>query len=242
MLILAPEPEPKFFLVDVDDLKLLLRQCHHCGHSIAHGSINFHTKGGVLFAKFWCSKCNRRRYWNSCSKNPFVEMVTAAALLAGIRYEFISKFFLFLDCAFPSMRSVYYAAQYVVRPMIINFYEAHQKNIISNLKNSGNDLHLCMDGQYDSPGYCAHHCTVTAIESTTKKVVGFYTVKKTQTNNNSPSMEPLAFRHVLDDLISKDLKIVSVTTDNSTALNKLFATQYPAVRHYLDLWHITRRK
>lgn len=97
-----------------------------------------------------------------------------------------------------------------------------------------------MDGQYDSPGYSAYYCTVTAIEAVTRKIIGFLTVAKSEVNNISSNAEPLAFCRLLNELQSLHVKIVSVTTDNSTTLNKMFREEYPYIRHNFDMWHILR--
>ena len=78
--------------------------------------------------------------------NPFSQLVCGASMLSGIAFEKILRFFAILSCAFPSIRTIYYGEQYVVRPMIQEFYETQQRNLINNLLQAGNGLHLCLDG------------------------------------------------------------------------------------------------
>lgn len=45
-------------------------------------------------------------------------------------------------------------------------------------------IHLTIDSQFGSPGYSAYHCIVSALESTTRKIIGFMTVKKVKPTIN----------------------------------------------------------
>lgn len=98
-----------------------------------------------------------------------------------------------------------------------------------------------MGGQFDSPGYCAYYCVITALESVTRKVIGFKIVTKKQVNNNSANAERFGFGLLLNDFLTKNLRIGFVTSDNSKALNSLFENEYPEIKHYLDLWHVLRK-
>lgn len=184
--------------------------------------------------------CKRKRFWRSY-ESPIVQLMTSASMLTGIGIAKVVQFFAFLQCTFPSTRSLYYAAQVAVRPMINHFYDLQLTHLVNYFKNLNNPLHLCLNIQYDSPGYSAQHCTLTAIELTTHKIIGFYTIKRGETNKSN--IEPLAFRYLLRDLISKDLKIASVTTDsdsNPTAINKFFETEHSNIQHFLNLSSILK--
>lgn len=233
------ETKNEFIAVEVSQLKLLFKQCHFCSLNIKSGQFNYKFRGGIFFAKYWCSNCKCYRHWRS-TKKPFSQLVTASSMLSGLSFKKILNFFAILQCAIPSINSIYYSAKVIVRPIIKKFYCDQHNNLIQHLRRINRPIHLCMDGQYDSPGYTAHYCTVTAIESCTKKVIGFFTVSRAEANNNSPSAEKIGFRRLLNYLISNNLQIKSVTTDNSSSLNNLFSTEYPHITHYLDMWHILR--
>lgn len=135
---------------------------------------------------------------------------------------------------------MYYAAQYVVRPIIHRYYANERNVIIDRILQSGREVHLSADGQYDSPGFCAYNCTVTALESVSKKIIGFMTATRHEANNRSAGAEPIAFRRLFNELLEMNIRIAFVTTDASPSLNALFANEFPQIRHYYDLWHILR--
>lgn len=150
----------------------------------------------------------------------------------------IVSFFTILQCAFPGKRHMFRYAQKIVRPAIDIFYNNMRLPILREIMERHRPVHLSMDGQFDSPGHNAY-CTVTAIESMSRKVIHMATVKKQEVNNRSPNAEPAAFRHVLNDLL-QDIAIQSVTTDNNLSLNKMFREEYPEIEHFIDLWHVLR--
>lgn len=67
--------------------------------------------------------------------------------------------------------------------------------------------------KYNSPGYFAHNCTVTVIESVTK-VISFFTVTRQKANNRAANAEPIATRRLLQELIFMNIPISYVATDN----------------------------
>lgn len=100
--------------------------------------------------------------------------------------------------------------------MIKQFYDVQHQEILRHLQRIG-QINICMNGQFDSPGYCAAHCTVSALESTTKKIIGFATVLKSEVNNKSAAAESLGFKRLLNYFKEQSVVIGSVTTDNSTS-------------------------
>lgn len=61
---------------------------------------------------------------------------------------------------------------------------------------------------------------------------------KRKANNRSANAESMDFKNFLYDLIGMNIKISSVTTDNSMSLIFFFANEFPDIVHYIDLWHI----
>lgn len=149
------------------------------------------------------------------------------------------QFFGALSCLFPKRSAIFAAAQNFVYPVIQRLYDTKIAEFINQLQQMG-PIHLEIDGQFDSPGYCAHHCIVSALESTTKKLIGFVTCTRARANNVSSNAETIATRDLINKLLVEELNISSITTDGSKALSNLIATEYPNIVHYLDLWHILR--
>ena len=65
-------------------------------------------------------------------------------------------------------------------------------------------------------------------------------MKRSEVNNRSCNAEPAAVRQLITDLELKNIRILSVTSDNGSSLNRLFRAEFPHIHHYLDLWHILR--
>ena len=53
--------------------------------------------------------------------------------------------------------------------------------LLSNLRFTKEGLNISMDGQYDSPGYCAEFCCVASLENKSKKIITFKCVNKRET-------------------------------------------------------------
>lgn len=161
-------------------------------------------------------------------------------MVTGINISKILNFFMLLCCAFPSCRTIYYAVRYVVRPIVYCYYTSEQNKIIDCIVQSGHEVHLSADGQYDSPGFCAYNCTVTALEKVSKKIIGFMIVNRREANNRSACAKPIAFWRLFNELLKMNVRITSVTTDASPSLNSLFANEFLQIKHYYNLWQILR--
>lgn len=230
----------KCVLVEIKELKKLLRQCHYCGHKIAEESLNCCLRGGVFFASFRCFQCQRKRFWRSF-ENPLNQLATGATFASGVGLAKILHFFAFFQCAFPSRRSVYYTAQHVIRPLICQYYNSERANIVNYILQLPNPVHLYFNGQFDLPGFSTCHRTVIAIESISKKIIGFMTVTQQEANNNkSANAESIAFRRFVNELLFLNIRIGSITTDNNISINEIMSNEFPDIVHYLDLWHILR--
>lgn len=94
------------------------------------------------------------------------------------------------------------------------------------------------------------------MEASSRKLIGFSTVRRAEVNNRSPNCELEGTRRFLTsknffcniiyfinlflDLLSKNIQISSVTTDGSAVLKKNISEEFPNIKHYLDLYHILR--
>lgn len=58
----------------------------------------------------------------------------------------------------------------MVWPVVKSHYDREQQSLFNELRKQS-PVNLLLDGQFDSPGYCAQLCAVTAIESSSGYVV-----------------------------------------------------------------------
>lgn len=238
-IVVGDHTDDEFCIIEMSKLLVLFQFCNKCGIRISSNLLQKSKKGGIVYVNYWCSGCNKRRSWNSSSAS-ITSIFSAASIMAGIGMAKLVQFFTIICCVFPKQRALFDAAKQVVYPTIEQLYRHQQLSLFEQIRKTNAKIHLAMDGQYDSPGYCAYHCTVTAIEWMTGKVLSFNTVKRREVNNISSNAEVEAFRRLLSELRLQDISIASVTTDNSCQLNAFFRKECPDICHYLDLWHILR--
>ena len=79
------------------------------------------------------------------------------------------------------------------------------------------------DGRCDSPGKCAKFCTYTLMETSSNTIVHSEMVDKSEVQYKSPNMECEAVHRSLTYLKDK-INVVEITTDSSTAVNKMLGT------------------
>lgn len=70
-------------IISLSQLKLLFHHCIYCNNQINETNLTIKKRGGILFISYWCSKCNRRRFWRSFN-GPFIQLVTSASAVSGI--------------------------------------------------------------------------------------------------------------------------------------------------------------
>lgn len=147
---------PDFVCVELNQLKLLSRHCYICGNRIFDDNVKYSTKGGILFMKYWCGSCSSYRYWKSYEYSLSV-IAIGAANLASIGFAKLLNFFQFLSCSFPKRSSLFAAAKNIVYPVITRAYEDDREQILAELRTTNTPINICIDGQYDSPVFCAYY-------------------------------------------------------------------------------------
>uniref|UniRef100_A0A915CQW4 Small ribosomal subunit protein uS4 n=1 Tax=Ditylenchus dipsaci TaxID=166011 RepID=A0A915CQW4_9BILA len=86
-----PTDHSKFFIIQLDQLKLLLQKCYDCG-SDRVSSPHFSKQATNLSVKFWCNECRRNKYWRGQKKVENSQQyegtlsVVAAAVVAPVAF------------------------------------------------------------------------------------------------------------------------------------------------------------
>uniref|UniRef100_A0AC34G2P5 Uncharacterized protein n=1 Tax=Panagrolaimus sp. ES5 TaxID=591445 RepID=A0AC34G2P5_9BILA len=101
-------------------------------------------------------------------------------------------------------------------------------------------VNVSVDGQYDSPGYCAMMCKVTAIDSESGYVVGLQTIQRKETENKSARMEIEGVRRFLDEMKENKIKVDCLTSDRNSGVTKMMETDYKETQHKRDPWHMVK--
>lgn len=80
---------------------------------------------------------------------------------------------------------------------------------------------LVGDGRMGSPGFCAQHCTFTAMNNDDKRIVSILSVDKQETDKNSTVMEREGFIRTMKFLTEKKVTVKEVVTDARSQISSL---------------------
>src|SRR3569623_2883007 len=127
--------------------------------------------------------CNNhvRSRWSCQTFIPGTEMrsgnisLVAAALVAPVSFVDLSSLFEAAGIAMMSKMSFIEIAKNFVYPSVQNAYYRQQSDLQRSIPDP---ICVSMDGAYDSPGYSAEYCAVTAIEDYSHQVLNFAIVHK----------------------------------------------------------------
>ena len=71
-----------------------------------------------------------------------------------------------------------------VFPEIHKKWIGHRMKLVEQIRKSGEVVDIAVDGQCDSPGHNATYCTVTAMDSTSNKVLDFCVINVKEVKNS----------------------------------------------------------
>lgn len=193
---------PQFALVELSQLTTLLQRCMFCG-SLPRGQsqgkarqIEWKKNGTNLTALFFCSCHDKTRIrWAAQEFIPGTETRTgnialvSAAQVSNIPYPNLLSLFTSASISGFSKRHFQSISHHYVYRVIRDMYERQQNELYAEIVAKKTPIHITVDGQYDSPGFSAELCAVTAIESTTNMVLDFAIVHKSETGGVSSKME-----------------------------------------------------
>jgi hypothetical protein len=136
---------------------------------------------------------------------------------------------------FSKMSFLRYSKSFVF-PSIENMYSRNQTDLYSSI---GENIEISVDGAYDSPGFTAEYCTVSAIEMESKQVLEISTIQKKECQNISARMEPEGVKRVLDEITDRQVSIENVTTDKNPSVCKLLKDR--KISYAFDCWHLMKK-
>lgn len=93
----------------------------------------------------------------------------------------------------------------------------------------GKKLHLAGDGRCDMPGFSAKYCHYTFMLDDTKEILHTELVQVTEATS-SVTMEPLAFKRGMTELMDQGLDVDVMATDGSTSIEKIMREESPNVQ------------
>ena len=100
-------------------------------------------------------------------------------------------------------------------------------------------IDLCGDGRSDSPGHNAKYGTYSLMDESSEKIVDFSLVHVGEVSSSN-AMENEGCQRSLNNVLSKKIKIRSLTTDRHTQITSELRKKYPAIIHQYDVWHLSK--
>ncbi|KAG0419115.1 hypothetical protein HPB47_004353 [Ixodes persulcatus] len=103
-------------------------------------------------------------------------------------------------------------------------------------------LDLASNGRCDSAGCCAKYLTYSMHVPGVNKILHFEPVQvgESEAVRSSGLMEKEGLIRCLAFTREKELSVQSLTTDRHRCIAKHMREKEPAVRHYFDVWHVSR--
>lgn len=169
--------------------------------------------------------------------------IVAAAMVAPIPYVELEAFSKSLGLAMFSKRSFIRIAKTHVYPVIDNAYTQMQDTLYNEIPNK--PLALSMDGYFDSPGFTAEYCVVTAVEQTTNQIIEVAITHKSETDGVSQRMEKEGVRKVIEKMTGKKeeggrgVEIDEITIDKNPSVMKYL--REAGHTYNFDPWHIIKK-
>ncbi|XP_056425796.1 uncharacterized protein LOC130367402 [Hyla sarda] len=198
-------------------------------------------QGSMFSLHVKCNKGHIRKLWKS---QPLVNntpagnvLLSAATVVSGNSISKIFTFLKFLNMLSIGRSTFFNHQNNFIFPGIDKQWQKEQKSVIDKLKLA--PAYLIGDGQCDSPGFSAKYCTYTLMDAVTKKICAF-TVEQLTPTTTSVSLEKMAFKKTLEELIEKDLHIAKIATDRHVSIRKILREQYPYIEHQFDVWHLAK--
>ncbi|PIK49341.1 hypothetical protein BSL78_13800 [Apostichopus japonicus] len=219
-----PHIEPKY-LVFESSLMGLFNLCPEC-HGESQGRIS-HIRGSLIVINHVCQNqpqpCGFNRKWYS---QPFIGNIPAG--YSGDERSKCSSFIVH--------------QRLYLQPAIVNTWERMQFKMVEDLKESEEKLVIGGDARNDSPGHTAKYGSYTFLEQNLNKVIHVELVQKNEVAN-SYQMELEALKRGIAWLQTMELEMRTIITDRHmqvTAWIREELTKKEDIKHYFDVWHISK--
>ena len=162
------------YLVFESALLSLFSLCIYCGSLT---SISKVVIGSFLKITQTCSRCSRRRVWESqpyVGKIPAGNILTSASILyAGALPIQVLKMFRYMNLATITRKTFFRHQNKFLQPAVLSVWNHHHELLISSLNEKGDKLITAGDGRSDSPGHSAKYGSYSLLKLTVNKIVDF---------------------------------------------------------------------
>lgn len=240
------------FLVKTDCLAGLVSVCRKegCGRKIPAEKIES-TQFGCRLHLSWTCTAGHSDSWDSCPvirRTSTVNLELATAIVCtGSTYTDFRSVADVMDMGIFSERSHTRYQERIIFPTIMMAYINQRQQLLDEIRQKQEqdpESHLVIgaDGQFDSPGYSAHYCTVSAMDLDKKTILTANPVEITDPSSTSSSgMEKEGLKQILTQLIDDDqVRVEVLCTDQSSSVMTMVEDEFPLLDHQLDVWHLSK--
>uniref|UniRef100_A0A915DWL2 Uncharacterized protein n=1 Tax=Ditylenchus dipsaci TaxID=166011 RepID=A0A915DWL2_9BILA len=119
-------------------------------------------------------------------------------------------------------------------PVVTEEYCQQQKELLGRISEP---IDISLDGQYDSPGYSAELCAVTAVEDYTKQVLAFSVFHRSEVGGISGRMELAGVKKTLE-FLNSEVGIKSVMVDKHLQVCAYLKSE--EYTYHFDPWHMLK--
>ncbi|CAB4036787.1 Hypothetical predicted protein, partial [Paramuricea clavata] len=115
-----------------------------------------------------------------------------------------------------------------ISPAVNEFWEQHKEELWE--EKAGKDVVLSGDGRNDSPGHSAQYCTYSLADMEDHAILQMNIMYVREAAGKSNNMERIGFERGMDKLLTSQMSVKEVVTDEKSDKNK-------DVKHQNDVWH-----
>lgn len=210
-----------------------------CGSKITSKSARY--DGALLYVDYTCSVGHQKTWRSGQSKHhqPLINVeVACSAKMSGIGYTELQEFSRLLQMPVISNQTFYSLVNKWFYPVVAREYSQLRTNILADLRSTNEELIVCGDAQFDSPGFSAKFCTYITMKCSDNRVLDLLVIQKGQYQGE---LERQACQELLTMLTKDDLlQISKFVNDRHQGIGKLMREEFPNIHHAYDVWHLAK--
>ncbi|GMS98116.1 hypothetical protein PENTCL1PPCAC_20291, partial [Pristionchus entomophagus] len=243
-----------YYLTAKSKLELLFRRCQDCGALIDPISLEWTQVASALSVTYQCTGCKHLFRWDTQSKKgrgksqvfDLNQSFPVAAFCTGTPIPRLVDLCDVLSIAIARERSMRETIRFYGCPAIDRVYGRWEKEARQLSKDTAPEegIIVALDGQYDSPGYCASNCKVTVFDSSLGLILVAVSlsVKDPEMEGISSRMESYGSERALEELIDDGFNISTRVSDSNAMVDKRIR-ENPKLGHIVslrDFWHVQK--
>ncbi|KAG0435392.1 hypothetical protein HPB47_018516 [Ixodes persulcatus] len=228
------------FLVFGSCLRELFAVCQTCYRPC---SVFMRATGTLLTVRTSCPAGHSHRWESQPSINGRALgnlLISALVLFTGASPTNTLRLLRLMNVQVICSKTFFNYQRAILVPAVEQVWMDEQGKLLEELHDQ--PLDLAGDGRCDSPGYCAKYLTYSLHVPGVNKILHFEQVQvgESEAVRSSGLMEKEGLIRCLAFTRQKELSVQSLTTDRHRSIAKHMREKEPAVRHYFDVWHVSK--